>query len=295
MRIQHIVSCCALAALTITARVDAAALYAATASGGPGELYIIDPATGSVIQDVGPTNDGVGTNYPITGLAFHPVTGVLYGSTGNNPPETAARLVTINPATGLVTVVGSYNAGPTNSSGTPATMGDLAFDAAGNLYGVGTIGGPQLYSIDITTAQATVIGNTGLTSTTGGGLDISPGGIFYGTPTASRYGTYDPVTGAYTNITNPVKPGGGGAYAALAFDGNVLYGLNSAPGSPPPTFLVTIDPTTGTVTNVGGSVQALDAIAFQIPEPGMLTLLGIASVLAIRRRRPVVAAQRQVD
>ena len=165
-------------------------------------------------------------------------------------------------------------------------MADLAFDASGNLYGIGSIGGPQLYSINTTTGQATVIGNSGLPSTSGGGLAISDGGVFYGTPTASRYGTYDSTTGVYTNITNPVKPGGGGAYAALEFGaGGVLYGLNSAPGSPPPTFLVSIDPPTGSVTNLGQSIDAIDAIAW-IPEPGTMTLLvGSVFILLLGERR----------
>ena len=266
-------------------------LYGATASGGPGSLHVFNPANGSVVSTVGPLNDSLGTNYPITGMAFHPVTGVLYGATGNNPTSTAARLVTIDPATAQVIVVGAFTGVPTNTSGTPSTMGDLAFDAAGNLYGVGTIGGPHLYSINTATAAATSVGSSGLTSTTGGGLDISPGGIAYGTPTASRYGTYNLATGAYTNITDPVKPGGGGAYAALAFDGSVLYGLNSAPGTPPPTFLVTIDPASGAVTNLGGSVQSLDAIAFAIPEPAGLSLLALsaAAALSTRPRRGTIA------
>lgn len=276
---------CMLAA----APTHAQALYGATASGAAGRLFVLDPATGAMIQDVGALNDAVGTNYPITGLAFHPFTGVLYGSTGNNPAATSARFVSIDPATALVTMIGEFDAGPTNTSGTEATMTDLAFDAAGNLFGLGSIGGPQLYSINIATGKATVIGNSGLTSTTGGGLAISAAtGTAYGTPTASRYGTYDLGSGAYTNITNPVKPGGGGAYAALDFNGSVLYGLNTAPGSPPPTFLVTIDPPFGTVTNLGGSVVALDAIAFQIPEPGAIGALVLTLVgAAMRRARPV--------
>ena len=265
----------------------AAVLYAATAAGATGQLYTLNPASGAMVQNIGPLNDAAGANYPITGLAFHPTTGVLYGSTGNSVAATAARLVTINPTTGLVTVVGSFNAGPTNSSGTPSTMGDLAFDAAGNLYGVGTIGGPQLYSINVATAQATVIGSTGLTSTTGGGIEISAAGVIYGTPTASRYGTYDGITGAFTNITNPAKPSGGGAYGALAFDGSTLYGLNVGSGSPPPTNLVTIDPATGAVTNLGASLASLDAIAFApIPEPTTLSLVLVSALatMSIRRR-----------
>ena len=264
----------------------AAVLYASTAAGDTGQLYTLNPANGAMVQNIGPLNDAAGTNYPITGLAFHPTTGVLYGATGNNPAATAARLVTINPTTGLVTVIGSFNAGPTNSSGTPSTMGDLAFDSAGNLFGVGTIGGPQLYSINAATGQATVIGSTGLTSTTGGGVEISASGVIYGTPTASRFGTYDGVTGAFTNIANPVKPSGGG-YGALAFDGSTLYGLNVGSGSPPPTNLVTIDPATGAVTNLGASIASLDAIAFApIPEPAAWTLLLAPAALAgLRRRR----------
>lgn len=268
--------------LVMTVSAHAADLYAATASGGPGQLYLLNAATGAVLDDIGPLNDIAGTNYPMTGLAFHPATGVLYGSTANNPASTAARLVRINPATGLVTVIGAFNAG---NPGNPATMADLAFDATGKLYGVGSVGGPQLYSIDLLTGQATVIGNTGLTSTSGGGLDIGPDGTIYGTPTASRYGTYD-ASGAYTNITNPTKPAGGGAYNALAFDGGVLYGVNSGPGSPPPTHLVTIDPATGAVTDIGASVDALDAIAFVVPEPSMMTLLAAsACVTTLRARR----------
>jgi hypothetical protein len=270
---------CALAAAALAARADAQVLYAARAAGSTGELFTLNPATGAVLQDIGPLTDAGGTNYPITGLAFHPTTGVLYGSTGNSVAATAARLVTINPATGRVTVVGSFNAGPVSGTGTPSTMGDLDFDAAGNLFGVGTIGGPQLYSINPATGQATVVGPTGLTSTVGGGLAVSAAGGFFGTPTAARFGTYDPTTGAYTNIANPAKPVGGG-YGALDFDASgTLYGLNvgAVVGSIVPTHLVTINPATGAVTDLGASGDFLDAIAFSpVPEPSALALAGLA-------------------
>ena len=268
---------CAAIAIFLAARADAATLYASTAAGAAGELYILNAANGAMVQDVGPLNDASSVNYPITGLAFHPTTGVLYGSTGNSG-ATQATLVKINPATAQVTLIGAFNAGPVNSSGSPATMADLAFDSAGNLYGVASIGGPSLYSINTITGQATLVGANGVSSSTSGGaLGISAGGVFYGSPTSSRFGTYDSGTGAYTNIANPAKPAGTGAYTAFDFDGSTLYGLNTGPGSPPPTHLVTID-ATGTVTDLGASVNSLDAIAFApVPEPSTVALLFAAA------------------
>lgn len=291
MKTAHVLAC-VTGILAMAAHADAATLYASSAAGGPGQLYIINPVNGALVQNVGPLNDSLNVNYPITGLAFHPVSGLLYGSTGNNPAGTAARLVTINPGSGLVTVIGSFNAGPVNSSGTPATMADIAFDASGNLFGIGSIGGPQLYSINLLTGQATVIGGTGLTSTTGGGLAISSAGVLFGTPTASRFGTYDLTLGTYANIANPTKPAGGGGYGSLDFNENgILYGLNVGPGSPPPTHLVTIDTVTGAVTDLGLSISSLDAIAFNVvPEPGTVTLLmacGVVALIANARRRKV--------
>src|SRR5437868_46427 len=99
----------ALAAFALAGRADAQVLYGATASGGPGELYIFDATSGLKTKDIGPLNDSSGTNYGITGLAFSPIDGQLYGSTANAlGASTWARLVKINPATAQVTVVGLY-------------------------------------------------------------------------------------------------------------------------------------------------------------------------------------------
>jgi hypothetical protein len=276
------------AAFAFINQASAGTLFGSTAAGGPGELYILNPATGGVIQDIGPVNDALGANYGVTGLAFNPFTGLLYGSTANSDAATAAKLISINPATALVTVIGDFNAG---NVGKAATMADIAFNPnTGGLFGIGSVGGPQLYSISLATGQATLIGGTGLTSTTGGGLAISAGGLYYGAPTASRFGTYDPVTGAYSNIANPVKPVGG-AYGALSYDENgVLFGLDVGSGAPPPTHLVTFDPATGAITDIGASVTSLDAIAFApVPEPSTMALFGFGlAALMIRGRRSSV-------
>jgi hypothetical protein len=273
-----------LAVVSFTVPARAGILYASSAAGATGELYVLNPTNGALVQDVGPLNDVNNVNYPITGLAFHPITGVLYGSTGN-AGAVDAMLVTIDPTTALVTVVGAFNAGPTNSMGTPTTMADIGFDSAGNLYGVASIAGPNLYTINLATGQATLVGANGVTtSTTGGGVAIALDGTIYGTPTSSRFGTYNSTTGAYTNIANPTKPAGG-AYSALDFDGNVLYGLNTGAGSPPPTALVTINPANGSVTLIGTSLNSLDAIAFQVPEPAPVLLAMAALLVGVAPRR----------
>src|SRR4051812_22699253 len=110
MKILHLVVFL-LSVFAAGANANAGTLYAATSAGGPGELYIINQATGAVVQDVGPLNDVAGANYPITGLAFSPVTGALYGATGN-AGAVDGKLVRINRSTAQVTLIGSFNAGP---------------------------------------------------------------------------------------------------------------------------------------------------------------------------------------
>jgi hypothetical protein len=144
-------------------------------------------------------------------------------------------------------------------------MADIAFDSTGVLYGVASKSGPNLFSVDTTTALATQIGNTFLTSTSGGGVAVDSDGTIWGAPTQTRFGTYNLGDGTFTSNGTLTKPAGGGAYAALAFDEHgVLYGLNSGPGTPPPTHLAIINTNDLSVTDLGACVTSGDAIAFQI-------------------------------
>src|SRR5262245_55839165 len=104
----------ALLAWAIAAPVSAAeTLYGADgAQGNPSNLLILDPRNGALICTIGPIGFGV------TGLAVHPITGVLFGSTGNRSPSLPGHLITINKQTGAGTDVG-----PFGISG--ATMADL--------------------------------------------------------------------------------------------------------------------------------------------------------------------------
>jgi hypothetical protein len=291
-------------------RAEAGTLYAATA-GDHGELYILDPATGGVQRDVGPLNDAAGRNYPVTGLAVHPVTGALFGSTHDSPtgdPATVSRLVSINAVTAEVTVIGPLYFDSVFPPPAGATMADLAFDRAGNLYGIASLGRTRIYSIDFYEARAYGANSSSSSAPVeGGGLVSFSNYEHYLTPTADvlshwfldccshRPGLYQVPVG------NPAKPAGGGNYGALDFDGDVLFGLNVGPGSPPQTHLVIINTANAAVTDIGRSVDALEAIAFRpdylpTPEPASWALAALACgpmlLIAVRHNstRPVLTA-----
>ncbi|MCI0457349.1 MAG: DUF4394 domain-containing protein [Gemmataceae bacterium] len=249
-------------------------LYGADGSGGnPSNLYIINPATGAVQQTVGPIGFGV------TGLAFDPTTGTLYGSTG--AASRTQGLITINLTTGAGTLVGEFNLGG-------ETMADIAFDSAGNLFGWAEPGSDDLFSINKATGAATSVGESGL-ATALSGLAISPSGtvFFGGANSVNGLGlvSLDPTTGAVTGsvpFTSALNVGLG-----LSFnDTGVLFGIERVDTTN--RNLVTINTTTGALTTVGPTVNNLDALAFQpgsqqpavIPEPTSLALFGAVTVVA---------------
>jgi DNA-binding beta-propeller fold protein YncE len=105
---------------------DAAVLYAADGSSGHlSSLVILNPATGAVSSVVGPIG------FAVTGLAVHPLTGLLYESTSRLDPSAASSLLLIDKTTGLGTMIGAY--------GVPggSTMPDITFTPDGQLYGWG--------------------------------------------------------------------------------------------------------------------------------------------------------------
>jgi len=133
--------------------------YAASA-GAPSTLVSIVPATG-VMTTIGLT--GVG---PIGGIAFHPITGVLYGVTSGS---SIAELVTILPSSGAATSVG-FTFGIYGT----VEMSSLEFDMEGQLISGGDDG--NLYEINTITGAATLVGPLGVTKVSG--LSMRP--IFSG-------------------------------------------------------------------------------------------------------------------
>jgi hypothetical protein len=281
---------CALALVLVTvpgSRAAAQILYAATGSNGiPGTLYTVNPATGAATV-VGPTLIG-SSPIGLTGLAFHPTTRVLYGATVNSGPSTNLHsLVTIDPATGAATLIGSML----------DPVGDIAFDAGGTLYGWQAGGTPKsLVKIDLATGLQTQIGISLLTNTSGNGLSFVTGTLFLaanGSGGALR--SVDPASGSTT--VGPTLSGApqAGAIAALAVNSSgILFGVNTNQGVSPTTCnLVIIDTNTGAVHDRGALPADTDAIAFTNAvlgtSPGSFFPVTPCRVLDTRTTSPIAA------
>jgi hypothetical protein len=285
-------------------QAHALVLYGANGAGGNPNthLFILNPANGSVVTDIGPTNTAGGLNVAITGLAFDPATGVLYGSTSGKSANLPEHLVTIDPATGMVTDVGATGLG--------GPVADITIDpTTGTLYGWLEPSSDDLVILNKLTGVAMVVGNSGL-DTYGSGLAANAAGTLFFTGTGETYfddappglsnndygvlHTINKATGLPTAVAALSGDTGGDLpINALAFDEDgTLYGsrIHGFGGGNPAT-LITINTTTGAITQKGFSVDNLDAIAFQpqvIPEPSTIMLVGVgfaALVVACRRRK----------
>ena len=228
-------------------------LYAADGAGGnPSNLYILNPATGAVVSTVGPIG------FAVTGLAIHPTTGILYGSTGRNSATSPHSLITIDKTTGAGTLVGSYVVGSTE------TMADLTFTSDGTLYGWLEPGSDDLYTINTATGAATLVGNAGI-STSGSGLAASSSNVlfFAGDGDDGLLRTISRTTGLPTTVAT-LDGSADIGISALAFNSaGTLFGARIPQDSPPAASdLITINTTTGHITSLGASVNNLDAIVF---------------------------------
>jgi len=227
-------------------------LYGARGGGNLTDLYILNPSNGSVLVDLGPSG------FSITGLAFDPTTGILYGSTARAGMPSGS-LITLNPITGTGTLVGSF-AVPNH------TMADITFTKDGTLYGWAEPSRDDLHVINKATGAATDVGNAGI-GTFGSGLAANSHDVLYfaGNGASGRLRTIDKNTGLPTTVvTMSGGPFPTRAISALAFDSHdVLYAINGDDaGANSPAHLVIINTTTGVITDLGPTLNSMDALAF---------------------------------
>jgi hypothetical protein len=214
-------------------------------------LYTIDPLTG-VGKAVGPIG------FSITGLAVDP-SGTLYGATaGVEGAGTTRQLLTINTKTGAGTVVGSLGANE---------IEDIAFNAAGSLYGWNTLGDDLAFITRKPSVTAPTVGDSGAGLTFGGGIAFDKRGVLFGLLNGDdgNLWTINPATGAATKgrrlSGSPNTSGALLSAATFGCDRTTLYSVVNDYGDPP-TYLVTINTQNGDITTRGQTVPRLDAIAF---------------------------------
>ncbi len=248
-----------------------------------------------------PTVIGMTADAYFSGLAFEPGTGTLYVSSGSNGTANGtangANLFTMDPSTGVPTLVDP------GAAGFGTIIQDLAFDAAGVLYGNDN---DQLYTIDLTTGVATA--TSGLFH--GGTLvDISMNTIAVDPTTDTLYGvswddlelfTIDTTTGAATSLgllsgldaaidfTDP---------SGLAFDSTGALYVSTGSQVGDIYALDITDLTVATlvgnvgdtlVANGGTDISSVSGLAFApVPEPSALALLilGAIGLGALRTRK----------
>ena len=230
--------------------LDNASLRAALASPrgicSPGFGVLVPPvfAGGDSARAFGTVSFAEGTftrlstvAFAVDGLAFDPTRNVFWAC------GTDRTLASINPDTGVVTVVGTLVGSSRAASG-------LAFDPyTDTLYGITQVGG-RLISINTTTAVVTALGAPG-------GNNI--GALDFDTHTRTIFGVDDTINGSRlvridpaTGVQTPVGLLGTGIFDCngLAYNpaDRALYTVNAGNEQ-----LYRIDPATGLATAVGAT------------------------------------------
>jgi len=246
-------------------------LYGAT--GGAGSLYTIDPTTGIatlVHAFVGASNASL--TYGVNGLAFQPGTGILYGTTSPDSPSSGDSLVTINPATGQVTVIGP--------SGTGFPYTNIAFAPNGTLYGWLVASGAanaSLATINLTTGAGTSVGSPqpnviipyiGLAISHDGTIYVAANG-HSGAPACGGscsgfLWAVSPINGSPAIVARlSGGPGVAPAITALAFSPTgVLYGIEGGGGGGWNLIGIDMPVAAEVMNNVGATATEMDAITF---------------------------------
>ena len=239
--IQTCLVWCLLSLLAVTTAANAQTLYGAE-SGTNSALYIIDPATG-----LGTPVGNIG--FGLSALAAHPATGVLYGVSAPGGAGTR-NLLRIDTATGAGTVIGPVGLGNFG-------IADMTFRADGTLF-AWSENSDDLITINITTGAGTIVANAAI-STFGSGLAFDAGGALWlaGRGSSGALLTVNPATGLTTVVVPAMKfhPVTGVLYAInkIRFPGEVGGSASN---------LVTINTTTGVITNIGATLARADALAF---------------------------------
>lgn len=227
-----------------------------------GELGIVNQTTADFTFLGDPTTSG-----PLAGISIN-AAGEMFGS--NNAGGGGGGnsvLIRINPANGqLLSTVGPIL---DSADDQPLKVTDIAFQPGTDiLFG---LTGPDddakegnLYTINTTTAAATLVGNTGLER---GGLAFAPDGTLYlatvGDDVDPVIAQINPATAAVIGTPQVLSDDGIDGLAVRPSD-SVIFGTAEDSSD-----LYTIDPSDGSMTFIGsdGSFGGLASLAFSLGGP----------------------------
>ncbi len=284
-----------LAAAPASSQVAGNELFAADGAGGNPNttLYKVNPATGAKTEVIGTIG------FQVTGLAFDPTTGILYGSTTSQDDTAPGSLIRINTETGAGTFLGQIIAG--DDTGTA----DITFTTDGTLFGW-TEASDDLVRINKATGAGTVVGDSGISSF-GSGLSADPDdNTLWLTPDGDlgEYFTVDKATGLGTS-QGTLDGDNDNSINSLAWscDGETLFGTANIDSGGGDREFITINTATDHITVLGGPAfidEQQDALAWDCapPPPPVLckgvpaTVIGTTGndVLTGTTGRDVVAA-----
>ena len=216
-----------------------------------GSLYTINLANGNASL-VGPTRLE-GKHIGVTGLAWDPKSGTLFGITAEQSTYYPHSLVTIDPATGNSKLVGDLG----------VHGSDIGFNSQGTLYiWLPTTG--RLGTVNLTNAQITPLGKPAGAGTPAG-IAVDPQDMVFVTAKGAG-GTLDNVdlSSGQLQIGPPLT---GAPFStqinSMSFSpSGLLLAVNSNGGSPASTKLVTINTATGAVAAIGSLPDDTDALTF---------------------------------
>jgi hypothetical protein len=208
--------------------------------------------------------------------------GVLYSA--EDDPSRTQRLVTINPATGAGTAGAVLNFGAVNPDvrALAFSPSDVLF-AANNTGPIGQLNPDDIFTINVATGVATLVGPTGRSGIQG--LDFGPGGVLYGWDVDAGLVTINTSTGVATDV-NPLIEGTSAIQSIVFTSDGRLFGAREA--------LFTISPATGAFSVIGSGgytdVRGIEIFGpAAVPEPSALLLIAspvaALAMYAWRRRR----------
>ena len=291
-------------ALTLLCATSPSALAAETLYGGLGGHNNGDSTNDGALGIVSQTTGAVSiVGHPagvvrLSGVAYDTATNTLYGSTlfpgGGFPPPTgprASNLITLDRNSGAL-----LTSTPVTAGAFQLSLADIAFQPGTNtLFGITNpdgagVGPGNLYTINLTTGVATLVGNTGLFFDT---IAFAPNGTLYLAgeqlgmmgPDAStdQLDTIDPTNAM---ILSTVKTSDFFGALAIRSDGTIFGGNGDQH------TLFTVNPTTGAETLVGDTgSNFVGGLVFVTPETGSsLGFLVIALIAVAGARRHFAGA-----